>query len=206
MLKNYFKIVLRNLWRYKTYTLINIIGLGIGIAAMVWGYQTYQFSFSFDNFHKDRENVFRGLTNKAGSDGIKGIFPMAAVKAAKTDVAGITETVRYDRRGTNIKSIKGETFAEQLYFTDPSFFDFFNFPLISGNNNLNDRSAVLITENMAKKYFGNEDAIGKLLVYNKEIELEVVGIAKNPPSNSSIQFDFVASFSTLQNIASEKGE
>jgi len=198
MLKNYFKIVLRNLWRYKTYTLINIIGLGIGIAAMVWGYQTYQFSFSFDNFHKDRENVFRGLTNKVGSDGIKGIFPMAAVKAAKTDFAGITETVRYDRRGTNIKSIKGETFAEQLYFTDPSFFDFFNFPLISGNNNLNDRSAVLITENMAKKYFGNESAIGKtIIIYAGEsyaIGLTVNGVLQNLPVNSTIRFDFLTNF------------
>src|SRR3978361_1632912 len=106
MFKNYFKVVLRNLLRYKTYTLINIIGMGIGIAAMVWGYQTYQFSFSYDNFHPDRNNVYRALTNKEGADDVKGIFPLAAVQAAKNDFARIKETVKLDSRLMNIKSIK----------------------------------------------------------------------------------------------------
>ena len=83
MLRNYYKIVLRNLWRYKSYTLINIVGMAIGIAAMVWGYQTYRYSFSYDNFHPDRDNVYRALTRKDGSDGLKGIFPMAVLEAAK---------------------------------------------------------------------------------------------------------------------------
>ncbi|MBC7828364.1 MAG: hypothetical protein H7122_11510 [Chitinophagaceae bacterium] len=70
MIKSFFKIVLRNLLRYKSYTFINIIGLGIGIAAMVWGYQTYQFAFSFDNFHPDRNNTYRALVDKDGTDAI----------------------------------------------------------------------------------------------------------------------------------------
>ncbi len=198
MLRNFFKIVARNLMRYKAYTLINIIGMSIGIAAMVWGYQTYRFAFSYDNFHPDRDNVYRALTKKDGADDIKGIFPLAAVQAAKNQFAGIKETVRLDSRGMNIKSGKGETFAEEVHFTDPEFFDFFNFPLLAGNNNLNDQSGVLITEKTAKKYFGNENAVGKTLIFyageSYARPLTIKGILKDLPVNSTIQFSFLTNF------------
>src|SRR3982751_6147248 len=120
MFKNFFKIVIRNLGRYKSYTLINIIGLGIGIAAMVWAFQNYRYSFSFDNFQPDRDNVYRGLTFKEGSEGAKGIFPMTMIRSAQNDFPGIVKAVRYDSRGLNIKAGQAEAFAEQAYFTDPS--------------------------------------------------------------------------------------
>ena len=85
MFKNYFKIAMRNLWRDKTYTLINIIGLSIGIAAMVWAFQDYRFSFSWDNFQPDKDHVYRALTFKEGADKVKGIFPMPLITAAQTD-------------------------------------------------------------------------------------------------------------------------
>ncbi len=131
MLKNYLKIVLRNLWRYKGYTSLNIIGMAIGIAALVWGYQTYRYCFSFDNFHKDRNIVYRALSYKDGGEGIKGIFPMAAVKQAQNDFSGIMEAARFDSRGLNIKYDKDEAFAEQVHFTDQAFFNLFNFPLVA---------------------------------------------------------------------------
>jgi putative ABC transport system permease protein len=67
MFKNICKIVLRNMWRHKGYTLINIIGIAIGIAAIVWGFQTYRFSLGFDDFHKDRDHVYRALTYQSGA-------------------------------------------------------------------------------------------------------------------------------------------
>jgi len=150
MFKNSLKIIYRNLWRYKSYTLINIIGLAIGIAAMVWGYQTYKYSYSFDNFHKDRDNVYRALTYKKDADGMKGIVPMTAVLQARQDFSGIKEVVRWDSRGASIKYDKSDAFAEQIHFTDPAFFDLFNFPLAAGNNDLTDPRALLITEKTAK--------------------------------------------------------
>src|SRR3954451_6330935 len=101
MFSNFFKIVTRSLWRYKGYTLINIVGLGIGIAAMVWAFQTYRYSFSFDNFQPDRDNVYRGLTFKEGTEGVKGVFPMTIIKSAQNEFPGIIKTVRYDSRGLN---------------------------------------------------------------------------------------------------------
>ena len=198
MLKNFFKTVVRNLLRYKTYTLINIIGMSIGIAAMVWGYQTYRFSFSFDNFHPDQNNVYRVLTKKDGADDIKGIVPLPAVQAAKNEFAGIKETVKLDVSNMNIKSAKGETFAERVDFTDANFFDLFNFPLVSGTHNLTNHSSVLITEQTAKKYFGNENAVGKTLIFyageSYAMPLTVKGVLKDLPVNSTIQFNFLTNF------------
>jgi putative ABC transport system permease protein len=149
MFKNYFKIIARNLWRNKLYTLINIIGLGVGIASIVWGFQNYRFSFSYDNFHKDRESIFRVLTKAEGSDNLKGTCPTPLAASAKNDFSTVKETVRWDSRNLNIKADQREPFASQAHFTDPAFFDLFNFPLMKGTINLNDRSTVLITEKAA---------------------------------------------------------
>ncbi|WP_462249170.1 ABC transporter permease [Ferruginibacter sp.] len=198
MIKNYFKIVLRNMWRYKGYTLLNIIGMAIGIAAIVWGYQDYRFSFSFDNFHKDGDKIYRALSYKEGANGVKGIFPMAAVMQAQKEFSGIEEVVRFDSRGLNVKFDKNEPFAEQVHFTDPAFFDLFNFPLVAGSNNIADKNALLITERTAKKYFGKTDAVGKsLILYSGEtyaMPLTVTGVLKDLPVNSTMHFDFISNF------------
>ncbi len=198
MYKNFLKIVSRNLWRYKSYTVINIVGMSIGIAAMVWGYQTYKYAFSFDNFHHDQDNVYRALTYKKGADGLKGIFPAAAVQKAKNDFAGIKEAVRFDSRGMNVKPDTGEAFSEQVHFTDPAFFKLFNFPLTAGDNNLTNRSAVLITETIAKKYFGSRDPVGKVLtLYAGEtyaMPLTIRGVLKDVPLNSTIRFGILTGF------------
>ncbi|MEP6846255.1 MAG: ABC transporter permease, partial [Panacibacter sp.] len=198
MYKNFLKIVFRNLWRYKSYTIINIVGMGIGIAAMVWGYQTYQFSFSFDNFHKDQDNVYRALTYKKDADGLRGVFPAAAVQTAKNDFAGIKEAVRFDSRGLNVKYDTSDAFTEQVHFTDPPFFKLFNFPLIAGDNNFTDRNAVLITETTAKKYFGNQNPVGKVLTFyageTYAMPLTVKGVLKDVPVNSTMQFSIITDF------------
>ena len=198
MFKNFSKIVFRSMWRHKSYTLLNIFGMGIGLAAMVWGFQTYRYCLSFDDFHKDRDNVYRALTFQAGGNGARGVFPMAAVKQAQAEFAGIAETVRYDGRGLNVKYDKNEPFAEQAHFTDPAFFDLFNFPVIAGSNNIKDKSSVVITEKIAKKYFGNQDPLGKTLIFysgeDYAMPLTVTGILKDIPMNSSMQFGFISNF------------
>jgi ABC-type antimicrobial peptide transport system permease subunit len=186
------------MWRYKGYTLLNIFGMGIGLAAIVWGFQTYRYSFSFDNFHKDQENVYRALTFKSGANGVKGIFPLAAVKQAQNEFAGIGEAVRLDSRGLNVKYDKNDPFAEQAHFTDQAFFDLFNFPIVAGSNNITDKKSVLITEAIAKKYFGKQDPLGKALIFYSDnsyaMPLTVTGVLKDVPVNSTIQFGFITNF------------
>ncbi|MEO5892101.1 MAG: ABC transporter permease [Ferruginibacter sp.] len=201
MFRNYFKIIVRNLWKNKLYTLINIIGLGIGIASVVWGFQNYRFSFSYNDFHKDKESIFRVLTKGEGNDNLKGVCPMPLAIAAKNDFSIVKETVRWESRGLDIKADQTEPFESGVHFTDPAFFDFFNFPLVSGTVNLNDHSTVLITQKAAGKFFGTADPIGKtLLFYSDEpykIPLTVSGVLKDPPVNSSLQFEVITNFDNL---------
>lgn len=198
MYKSFLKIVFRNLWKYKSYTFINLAGMGIGIAALVWGYQTYRYSFSFDNFHTDRNNIYRTLTYKKDAEGLRGNVPMPLVTRAQIDFSGIKNAARWDSRGLSIQFDKDELFADQAHFTDQSFFTLFHFPLVAGNNNINNRNAVLITEKTAKKYFGNENAIGKVLMFyageSYAMPLTVTGVLKNIPANSTMQFNVVTNF------------
>ena len=94
MFQNYFKIIVRNLWKNKLYTLINIVCLSFGIAAIVWAFQNYRFSFSWDNFHKDRENIFRVLTKEQRSDNLGGLCPMPVAAAARNDFSSVKQAVR----------------------------------------------------------------------------------------------------------------
>jgi putative ABC transport system permease protein len=201
MFKNYCKIIFRNLRRYKSYTVINVVGMAIGVTAMVWGYQTYRFAFSYDNFQPHTDQVYRALTYKKDGDGIRGIFPMPAVQMAKNDFSGIQQAVRVHQRGVNVRYGNQETFSETVHFTDPAFFDLFNFPLVAGEHDLSDPSAVLINENTATKYFGSQDPIGKQLTFyagdsNSRI-LTVKGVLKNIPVNSTLQFEFLTNFDNL---------
>jgi putative ABC transport system permease protein len=198
MFSNYWKIVFRNLRRYKSYSIINIVGMSIGIATMVWGFQTYRYAFSFDNFQEKQDQIYRGLVYQKDVDGLRGQFPMPAVALAKKDLAGVEATAKYISRNVNVRHDTSETFAESVHFTDPAFFHLFNFPLVAGESDLQDPNAVVITQKTAKKYFGNEDPIGKTLnFYSGEPfarQLTVKGVLRDLPTISTIQFDMITNF------------
>jgi putative ABC transport system permease protein len=195
MFRNYCTIILRNLWKNKLYTVINIVSLAVGIASIVWGIQTYRYSFSYNNFLKNQENIFRVLTKVAGNDNLKGYCPEYLARMAKNDFPVVKETVRWDSRGLNVKADLNDPFEAEAHFTDPQFFDFFNFPLVRGTNQLSDRSTVLITQSAAKKFFGDSDPLGKTLTFYSDesfkMPLKVTGILKDPPFNSSFQFEMI---------------
>lgn len=195
MFKNYCTIIFRNLWKNKLYTIVNIISLAVGIASIVWGFQTYRNSFSYNNFHKDQKSIFRVLTKVAGNDNLKGYCPEYLAIMAKNDFPVVKESVRWDSRGLNVKAEGNDPFEAQAHFTDPQFFELFNFPLIRGTNNLADKSTVLITQTAAKKFFGETDPLGKTLSFYSDesfkMPLKVTGILKDPPLNSSFQFEII---------------
>jgi putative ABC transport system permease protein len=195
MFKNYCTIIFRNLWKNKLYTLVNIISLGVGIATIVWGFQNYRFCHSYNNFHKDKTSIFRVLTKSVGSDNPKGYCPEYLADVAKNDFPVVIQTVRWDSRGLNVKADQSDPFSAYVHFTDPQFFVFFNFPLVRGSMQLEDHSTVLITENAAKKYFGDQDPIGKTLTFYSDepykMPLKVTGVLKDPPTNSSFQFELI---------------
>jgi hypothetical protein len=193
MLQNFLTIAMRNLWRNKFYTLINVLGMGIGIAAVVWGWQTYRFSFSFNNFHPEGEKIFWAIVSKEGTDEQKGITPLPLATVAKSDFSSIESAVRWDSWWTTLKADQSEPFSLSINFTEPGFFDLFHFPLVAGSNDLSDPSAVLLTEKTATRFFGKENPLGKtLLVYAgepRQLPLTVKGVLKDPPLHSSIRFE-----------------
>lgn len=197
MFANYFRIVFRNLRKNRLYTLINIVSLGIGVAAMIWGIQCYRFYTGFDRFQVNRDRVFRVLITVSGGDGLKGPCPVPLGAAAARDYPVVQEAVRWEQRPLAIIAPGKEPFATRANFTDPGFFNLFSFPLVRGRAELGDASTVLITETAAKKYFGGDDPLGKTLVlYSDQVykrPLKVTGVVKNPPVNSSFQFETLTS-------------
>ena len=197
MFTSYCRILWRNLRRLGLYALINILALGIGIAAMIWGIQVYRFNTSYDSFHVHRDHIFRVLITVAGGDGLKGTCPAPVGAAAVRDFPGVQAAVRWEGRPLAIMAAGKEPFSAFAHFTDPGFFPLFSFPLVRGEARLSDPSTIVITETAARKYFGAVDAVGKTLtLYSdqpyKKI-LTVTGILKDPPVNSSIQFETLTS-------------
>lgn len=206
MIKTYFKIILKNLWKNKLYTAINILCLSIGIAALVWGIQSYRYSFSFDDFHKDNDRIYRVLTTMQGTDELKGICPSPMAAFAKQDFAAVQQAVRLDSRWLDIKAGQEEAFSSQVHFTTNDFFKVFNFPVLEGNLNLDDPLAVALTEKAAKKYFGNDNPIGKTLLFYSSASykknLKVTAVLKDVPYTSTMQFEIVTN---LDNMVKENG-
>ncbi len=197
MFVSYCRILFRHLRKTKLYVLINIVGLGIGIAAMIWGIQVYRFYGSFDEFHQNKEQIYRVLITVAGGDGLKGPCPVPVGEAAKQDYPVVKEAVRWERRPMAVLVPGKDAFTEDVNFTSPAFFDLFSFPLVKGQARLADPATVVITETSAKKFFGGVDPIGKtLLLYSDQPYkrlLTVTGIVKDPPFNSSLQFETLTS-------------
>ncbi len=206
MIQNYLKLSLRHLASHRYFTLINILGLGCGIAAMVWAFQTYRFSFSFDDFQPDRDQIFRLVSYKEASPERKGIVPFPMIEAARQEMAGIAESMRYEDIRLTVKADQGESFQELIQFVDPTFFSFFNFPLLEGSPDISDPSGIVITEKMAEKYFGKREnyreILGKTLnLYAGEahqMPMTIKGVLKNPPMNSA--FQLMNAVTNFQNI------
>lgn len=198
MIYNNIKLILRNLWSGKFYTLINILGLAIGITSIVWAFQDIRFSFGYDDFHPDGEHIFRIGTKREGSEIYNGYAPLPLAVFAKKEFASIKDAVRFEGAVFTVKGAQEESFNAWVHYTDPSFFDFFNFPLIKGSNDLKDRSAVLLTESESKKFFGDKEPLGQSLIFHAGDSIQqsftVKGILKDPPMNSTIRFGMLTNY------------
>ncbi len=209
MLHNYLKIAVRSVFKNRTYSLINILGLSLGIAVSLLILLFVAHEFSFDKFHKNSDRIYRMFSKvNYGGQTIQ-MIAMSSQFGPMTmqNDEGVENYVRVRNPGRILIKSEGKeaSFENTFLFADSSFFNVFSFPLVAGERfSLGEAGKVIITEKAAQKYFGSNEVIGKILTYEKETPLEIVGVAKGAPSNSSIQFDFVASFPTLGIIPSEK--
>ena len=202
MFKSYIKIAVRNLKKQKMFSAINIFGLAAGMSCTILIMLWVQDEMSFDKFHKNADNIYRVVQDQHYSGGE--IFPVAVTpgplsKALKENFPEIVNSVRVK---SNRRSLKYEDkiFYERLTYSDSTFFEMFSFPLIAGNPKtvLKNPYSILLSEEMAEKYFGNENPVGKTIIADNKFSLKVEGIFQNVPENSHMQFDFMGSLDLLK--------
>lgn len=200
MIKSHISLIARQLWRYKSYVGINVIGLSAAVAMSILAFLNWKHDYDFDRFHAKGERIFRIGINKEGNGMQHGICPAALGQAAVTGISGVQAACRWDSKKITLKN-GTEVWNEQVHFADANFFDVFDFKLLAGSNNLADKSKIWLTPKMAQKYFGNENPVGAtLLLYAGESyqrNLTVGGIVQKPPTNSSLQFNFLTHFDNL---------
>ncbi len=209
MLKNYLKIAVRNILKYKTYSFINISGLAIGIAGslLILAYVANQ--LSYENMHKNRAHIYRVSADfGSGQSSIRlaGAFP-ALGPAAAAEIPEVKAAVRFRvDRSAKIKVGEKEFTEKNFFFADSNVFNVFTFPLIEGNKNtaLNNPSSIVISENIAKKYFGSSDPLGKQITYNGKFDFIVSGVMKNVPANTMLRCELIAPYSRAMEINKPK--
>jgi len=195
MLKNYFKIAFRNIKKYKSYSIINIIGLSIGIACTIMILLWISDELSFDRFHENADHIYRVVnidytTNKTFHSWLT---PPPLAPALKENFPEIVNAARYRYRRNNLVKYGEQHSKETGAFTDPAIFEIFTFHFIHGNPQtaLADPNSIVITEKMAHKYFQKENPINQILNVENLIELKVTGVIADMPPNSEFQFDFI---------------
>ena len=189
MLKNYIKIALVNLRKHKAFSFINIIGLAIGIACCILITAYVFHELSYDKYHGKADRIFR-LKSDLKMSGDHLILPKSSFPMGEHLVENYPEVLdRVRFRGPMRLPVRHREhlyYVDRFFFADNSVFKIFDFPLIKGNPETALKAALtcVLTEDTAKKYFGAEDPVGKVLIVNNNWDLTVTGIVKNAESFS----------------------
>jgi len=207
MLKNYLKIALRNLLRHKGYSLINILGLAVGMASCILILLYVHDELSYDKYHEKADQIYRVTREWFNSDGTSSLHlghvapPIGPL--LKNDFSDIRQMVRITDGNNPLIRHQDKVFQEErFYFADPNIFEIFTLPLLKGDpqNVLADPNGVVITPAMARKYFGDEEPLGKVLNIDSQADLKVTGIMQEVPANSHFHFDFLGSMKLLEQV------
>ncbi len=203
MLKNYFKIAWRNFHRHKGYSFVNTAGFAMGMACCLIIFIYVRHELSYDKFHKDVERIYRiaqDIRTQTANRVFAPISPMVA-PTLKSDYPQVENAARAMTTSSRLVR-QEETFFYEDYFmyADQELFDIFTIPFIQGNSKeaLTRPQTVVISERMALKYFGRANPLGKTLEINKR-EYEITGVVADPPENTHIKYDLIASLETLSN-------
>ncbi|OGU34789.1 MAG: hypothetical protein A2068_05980 [Ignavibacteria bacterium GWB2_35_6b] len=210
MLKNYFFIALRNILKYRVYSLINIVGLAVGITCTILILLYVTDELSYDKFHTKADRIYRVIEFIEPAERSSSM-PFPAGEALQTDYPNYIEsyvrlfnmqatTLAMEYRPENGQPVH---FNEpNIFFADSTFFEVFDFKLVQGNPKevLNKPLSILITQSTAQKYFGNENPVGKNLRFEGQTDITVTGVLEDSPTNSHFQFDFLISMSTLSHV------
>ena len=199
MFKNYLKVAFRNLLKNKGISFINITGLAIGITSCILIFLFIHTELSYDKQNKKFDNIFRVLTiDKAlgVSSNLVGITLPALGPAMKNEFPEVKEEVRVNRSGKDLIEYNQKfLYSKDLIYAEPSLFKVFDFDFINGNkaSALTKPNTAVLTEEISKRIFGNENPIGKSFKVDNDKDIEVVGILKDIPRTSHLAMDVIIS-------------
>lgn len=198
MIRNYLKIAYRNLSRSKSYAAINIFGLAIGLSAFIIMATYVHHELSYDRFHEKSDRIFRigyqYVANGTSTEVAKSAFPLKPMFL--NEYPEVEKVVRfYENRqdATTLKYEDNHFTEESILFADPEVFQVFDFELEEGDptSALSKMNSIVMTRSAARRYFGNDDPMGKVVKYKNDDPLEVTGILKEVPANSHLSFDML---------------
>ncbi|MFC1725291.1 ABC transporter permease [candidate division KSB1 bacterium] len=211
MLGNYIKTAIRNIKRHKTYYSMNILGLGLGLSFYTLCLVYTTIELRFDKFHVNIDNIFNvvKINNLSGKDPFhSALMPVPMKNALVEEFPEIIAATTYKPAGKCIVKYRDKTLNESgLVFVDPAFLSIFSFNILRGDPNtvLENPFSTVISELTAKKYFGENDPVGKVLTVNGKIELTITGIIEEQPENSSLYYNLLVSSSTMTAFNIESG-
>jgi len=208
MLKNYFKIAFRNLMKYKFISFINLFGLTVGLTCCLLILTYILNEISYDKYNKNAERIYRVTRSFNNEDGVVSLNLCTVAPPFgyyfPTDFPEIEKMTRLLNNGTTPLRYKDKLINERnVFFADENFFDVFTVDVLKGDpkSALKDPFCVMLTEETAKKYFGNEDPMNKVIRANNQFDVKVTGIYKPFPANSHIHPGILVSFNTLRDSA-----
>ena len=203
MIRNYLKTTFRNLWKNKGFTFLNIFGLGIGIACASLIFLWVEDEINFNNYFSNKENLYK-IKDSQTYDGTTFTFdatpgPLAA--GIKTEIPGIKNTARASWGNQSLFSLGDKNIYERGMYVDSSFLKMFQLQFVQGNASkaFEQLHSLVITEKMAHKFFGNDNAIGKSLRVDNNTSSIVTGVISDLPESVSFQFDWLAPFKIFEN-------
>jgi putative ABC transport system permease protein len=205
MFKSYFITGIRNLLKQKGYSFIKIIGLAFGLATSMMIYLYIHEDLSYDTYHKNYDRIVRLLTIDSAegvSSKLVGVTQPRLAPAAAEELPEVVNSVRFTGGGRYDLSYKENILkCEAAFRVDPSVFEVFDFKIVKGEKKqtLTNPGSIAITESLARKIFGDEDPIGKILKLNQNTDLNVTAVLADLPKNSHLQFDLLHSLVPGQN-------
>jgi putative ABC transport system permease protein len=202
MLKNYFKIALRHITKNKGFSILNMLGLSLGLTCAILIMLWIQDEVSYNKFHKKYDVLHRVMENQTYEGKIYtfGATPGLLASSMKAEIPEVKNATRMGWGERWLFSLNDKPIYENGNYVDPDFFNMFSFDFIYGSPSkalLNDRS-IVITEKMSRKFFGEQNPVGKYLKANDKNEFLITGVVKDPPLNSTIQFSWLASFKIFE--------
>lgn len=200
MIRNYFLLAFRNLKKQKTFTFINIAGLTVGITCCLMIFLFVQNEFSFDRFHRNNADIYRVMRAGDGRGQPVPYLSAPYATALKNDYPDAVQQAVRVMPTNGLVSYGEAAFTEKkVYLADDGFFGLFDFKFLRGNpaDALKDPGNVVLTQSTARRYFGDEDPMGKIITMDKEYRLKVTGITEDVPANSHLDFDVVMPLSNF---------